>query len=204
MSTRSRGRPRLDSARPETRTAILTAAREIFAERGFERTTMRAIASRAGVDAALIHHYFGTKDTLTVEALRPDIDPTAVFRGLTVDNPGLGTEFVTRVLTVWENDVPQRERGIALLRIAVTHDPVAERMRTFFFGLARQVLGDMAADDERDLRIALITSHILGILMMRYVLRLPDIADADIDVLARRVGPVIEQYLTGPPGSPAA
>ncbi|WP_348809897.1 TetR family transcriptional regulator [Gordonia oleivorans] len=196
-SSRTRGRPRLDDGRPETRAAILTAARELFADRGFERTTMRAIASRAGVDAALIHHYFGNKNALTVEALRPAIDPSTVFGGLTVDMPGLGTEFITRILSVWENDVPQRERGIALLRVAVTHDGVAERMRDFFVGLATQVLGDMAAEEGRQLRIALIASHILGILMMRFVLRLPEIADADIDTVAGRVGPVIEQYLTG-------
>ncbi|MFW0792277.1 TetR family transcriptional regulator [Gordonia sp. CPCC 205515] len=197
MTPRARGRPRLDSGRPEARTAILTSARELFAERGFERTTMRAIAARAGVDPALIHHYFGNKDALTVEALRPEVDPTAIFHDLTADTPHLGTEFVTRVLTVWENDVPQRERAIALLRIAVTHDQVAERMRDFFFGLATLALGEVAAEENRELRIAMIAGHVLGILMMRYVLRQPDIAGAGVAELATRMGPAVDHYLTG-------
>ncbi|MCH5643273.1 TetR family transcriptional regulator [Gordonia sp. ABSL49_1] len=197
MSERKRGRPRLDAGRPDSREAILTAARELFAERGFDRTTMRAIASRAGVDPALIHHYFGNKNALTVEALRPQVDPTAVLGGLDAYAPHLGTEFVTRVLTIWENDAAQRERAIALLRIAVTHDEVAERMRAFFIGMATMVLGDFALAEDRELRIALIASHVLGILMMRFVLRQPDIAGADIGDLAARMGPAIDHYLTG-------
>lgn len=194
---RTPGRPRLDSGRPETREAILTAARELFAERGYERATMRAIAARAGVDPALIRHYFGNKEALTVEALRPAVDPATTFGGLTVDTPSLGTEFVTRALNVWENDAAQRERAIALLRIAVTNEQVAERTHTFFFELAKGALGQCATGEHQDLRLALIASHLLGIVMARYVLCQPDMADAGIAQLADRVGPVVDHYLRG-------
>ncbi|MFW0785081.1 TetR family transcriptional regulator [Gordonia sp. CPCC 206044] len=196
MTARARGRPRL-GASAANRDRILDAARELFAESGFERTTMRAIAGRVGVDTALIHHYFGTKDALVVEALRPDIDPATIFAGLADHGPHPGTEFARRALHVWEDDGPRRDRAVALLRIAMTHNEIAERMRAFYLGLAQTALGDLVGGDDRDLRLALVAGQMLGLAMMRHVLVQPDMAAADLDDLARRVGPVIDHYLSG-------
>ncbi len=196
MAGRARGRPRLGTDDPNRRETILAAARELFADRGFERTTMRAIGSRAGVDPALIHHYFGNKDALVVEALRPDIDPADVFGGLSAFLPQPGTEFITRVLHVWEDDGPRRDRAVALLRIAVTHPEIGEALSLFFLGIAHTALGACVSDDRRDLRLALIAGQIVGLVLLRHVIRQPDIAGAGLDDLAVRVGPVIDHYLS--------
>ena len=138
---------------------------------------MRAIAGRAGVDAALIHHYFGNKRALTVEALRPDVDPTAVFRDTPLDAAHPGRDFVRRALHLWDDDAAQRQRAIALLRIALTDEQVSERMVSFYVGVAH-VAGQM-----------------LSLVTMRYVFRRPEIADATVDELAEDVGPLIDRLL---------
>lgn len=199
MTSRGRGRPRLGSsgdASDGARDRILVSARELFAERGFERTTMRAIGQRAEVDPALIHHCFGTKDRLMTSALLPDIDVIAVFDGFDpTANPG--TEFVRRVVGEWEARPEVRDRLIALLRIAMTRDEVAAIMREFILGLAGTALGDVIRDDNRDLRFGLIASQMLGLGLTRYIFDIPAIAAAGADDLAASVGPRIEHYLLG-------
>lgn len=194
MSARRTGRPP-SSDSTATRNAILAASRELLSENGFERTTMRAIAGRAGVDAALIHHYFGNKRALTVEALRPDVDPTAVFRDTPLDAARPGRDFVRRALHLWDDDDAQRQRAIALLRIALTDEEVSERMVNFYVGVAHIALGDLVAAEDRDRRLVLVAGQMLSLVTMRYVFRRPEIADATVDELAEDVGPLIERLL---------
>ncbi|MCF3939449.1 MULTISPECIES: TetR/AcrR family transcriptional regulator [Gordonia] len=195
-SARGRGRPKLDRT-VDNREQILTTAREMFSESGFERTTMRAIGRRAGVDPALIHHYFGTKNDLLVAALRPEVDVATVFAGIADTDATVGCEFVYRVVDFWERDPQQRARAVALLRIAVTHDQVADRLREFFLGVATGVLGEFVSADERGQRVAMVMSQMLGLLMARYVMRVPAIADAAASDLSRWAGPTIDRYLFG-------
>src|SRR5674476_1656245 len=96
----------------DTREQILTAAGELFSELGFERTTMRAVAARADVDAALIHHYFVNKEGLLAAALVLPVDPAALLAGLNKDPAHAGEAVVRRVLGVWEAD-PQTRRTTA-------------------------------------------------------------------------------------------
>ncbi|WP_187582795.1 TetR/AcrR family transcriptional regulator [Gordonia sp. OPL2] len=196
-SGRGRGRPRAAATGSDNRESILTAARELFSDRGFDRSTMREIGRRAGVDPALIHHYFGTKDALLVAALRPEIDVVEMFAGITVDTDSPGTEFLRRILGFWESNPEQRTRAIALLRVAVTHAEVAAGMREFFLGIVRTALADVVADDHRDERIGLMFSQIAGLGMARYVLDVPVVAKATPEELAQRVGPNIDRYLSG-------
>lgn len=195
-SARGRGRPKLDPS-VDNRDRILTTAREMFSENGFERTTMRAIGRRAGVDPALIHHYFGTKNDLLVAALRPEVDVATVFAGIARADMSVGCEFVRRVVGVWESDPQQRARAVALLRIAVTHEQIADRLREFFLGVAGGVLGEFVASDERERRVAMVISQMMGLVLARYVMRVPGIVDASADELSRWVGPTIDNYLFG-------
>lgn len=87
----------------DTREAILTATGELFAEVGFERATMREVATRAGVDPALIHHYFTNKDGVLAAALALPVDPAALLAGLDKDPDHAGQAIVRRVLGVWES-----------------------------------------------------------------------------------------------------
>ncbi|MGV9711993.1 TetR/AcrR family transcriptional regulator [Gordonia sp. NPDC003424] len=204
MTTGRRGRPRLADVDAAHRKSdeILAAARELFAEKGFERTTMRGIAQRAGVDPALIHHYFGNKNRLMVAALRPDIDVAEVFAGFDPDTPSPGAELVRRGIGLWDGNPEFRTRMVGVLRIAMTHHEVAVALRELFLGFAGQALGDLAKPDRRDTRIALVASQMLGLAMARYILEVPPIATLTLDELADHVGPRIEEYLLGDLSTP--
>ncbi|MFF0814877.1 TetR family transcriptional regulator [Rhodococcus sp. NPDC003318] len=179
------------------RDLILAAARELFSDKGYERTTMRAIAARADVDPALIHHYFTNKNTLLMAALKPDIDLATHFADIeNVDS--VGTEFARRLLGYWEDNPDVRTRMTALLRVAMTHDDVAALLRDFQIGALRAALGSVVAADRPEVRLGLVATQIFGIGLMRYILRAPQIRDCTVDQLVMAVGPVIDGYLTGP------
>ena len=183
---------------PDTRAAILAAARELFAERGFERTTMRDVGARAGVDPALIHHYFGTKDGLLVEALTMPIDARLVLGGLDADPQRAGAEVVRRIVGVWESDRQVRGRLLGLFRVAISHDHAAEVLRDV---LGRTILAELqrvVAADRASLRAALVGTQMGGLFLGRYVLGVPAVRDASPEDLVAAVGPVVQHYLTGP------
>ena len=207
----ARGRRPLGS--PDARQAVLDAARELFAELGFERTTMRAVATRAGVDPALIYHYFGDKDGLLFAALQPPADAATVFVGLaatTADRAGAdrtGEELVRRLIGLWEERPEVREQMAAILRTGLSHDRAAGLLRDILSSFILAALGDVLADDRRELRTALIGSHIGGLMLARYILKVPGAAAASPEDLIQAVGPVVQHYLTGTiaarPGSAA-
>jgi AcrR family transcriptional regulator len=197
----ARGRRPLGS--PDARQAVLDAARELFAELGFERTTMRAVATRAGVDPALIYHYFGDKDGLLFATLQPPADAATVFAGLattTADRAGAdrtGEELVRRLIGLWEERPEVREQMAAILRTGLSHDRAAGLLRDILSSFILAALGDVLADDRRELRTALIGSHIGGLMLARYILKVPGAAAASPEDLVQAVGPVVQHYLTG-------
>ena len=190
-----RGRRPLGS--PDARRAVLDAARELFAELGFERTTMRAVAARAGVDPALIYHYFGDKDGLLFAALQPPVDAAAVFGGLADAADRTGEELVRRLVKLWEERPDIREQMAAILRTGLSHDRAGQLLRDILSSFILAALGDVLADDRRDLRVALIGSHIGGLMLARYILQVPGAAAASPEDLVQAVGPTVQRYLTG-------
>ena len=182
---------------PDTRAAILTAARELFAENGFERTTMRAVAARAEVDPALIHHYFGTKDQLLAASLELPIDPVALLGDLGGNPEHAGEELVRRVLGIWEGDPETRARLVALLRTGLSHDHAAALLRDLFGRTILAVLRRFVAADQPELRAALAASQVGGLILGRYLVGVPALADATLDQLVAAVGPSVQRYLTG-------
>jgi AcrR family transcriptional regulator len=184
----------------DTREAILTSAGELFAEVGFERATMREVATRAEVDPALIHHYFGNKDGLLAAALALPVDPSALLAGLDKDPDHAGQAIVRRVLSVWEADPETRRRIVALMRVGLSHEHAAKVLRDL---LGRTILTAMArvvADDDRPLRAALVGTQMGGLLLGRYMLGIPAVRDATPEQLVVAIGPVVQHYLTGPIG----
>jgi AcrR family transcriptional regulator len=193
-----------------TREAILAAARARFGDYGYDGTTIRGIASDAGVDAALVHHFFGTKERLFVAAMRLPMVPgeliTSALAAAAAD-PGrsLGEQMLRTVLGVW--DVAEmRATFLGLLRSAVTSEQAAAMLREF---VTEAILGRIAgaaggpdgpgaepAADSR-LRAALVASQVLGLALTRYVLELEPLAAASTDDLARAIGPTLDRYLTG-------
>jgi AcrR family transcriptional regulator len=190
-------RGRRPQGSPDARRAVLDAARELFAELGFERTTMRAVAARAGVDPALIYHYFGDKDGLLFAALQPPADAAAVFSGLADAADRTGEELVRRLVKLWEERPDIRDQMAAILRTGLSHDHAGQLLRDILSSFILAALGDVLADDRRELRVALIGSHIGGLMLARYILQVPGAAAASPDDLVRAVGPTVQRYLTG-------
>jgi len=182
----------------DTREQILTAAGELFSEVGFERTTMRAVAARADVDAALIHHYFVNKEGLLAAALVLPVDPAALLAGLDKDPAHAGEAVVRRVLGVWEADPQTRRHLLGLIRVGLSHEYAAGVLRDLLGRTILTALARVVADDRPSLRAALVGTQIGGLLLGRYVLGIPGVRDATPEELALAIGPVIQHYLNGP------
>jgi AcrR family transcriptional regulator len=196
--TGAAGRPRT-GRRPgpsSTRADILAAARECFAQRGYAATSVRAIAAKAGVDAALVHRFFGSKDELLVATLASAMRPAERVPELVEgDLAGLDERIVRYFLSVWERS-PSREVMIAMVRSAATHEHAAELLREF---IGREVLGPIAGaldGDDAPLRASLVGSQLLGVAMVRYVVKIEPLASAPPDVVAKAVAPTLRRYLT--------
>ena len=177
-----------------SREGILAAARSRFASDGYDGATIRGIAASAGVDPALVRHYFGSKEHLFVEAMEFPIDPKVMVPQLLGPGlDGLGERLARYFIQAWDQpDAP----FVALLRSVTTSEQAADMLREF---LAREVLARVAASLEVDqprLRSALAGSHLVGLAFMRYVIKLEPIASADSESLARAVGPAIQRYFT--------
>ncbi|MGW2117331.1 TetR/AcrR family transcriptional regulator [Streptomyces zhihengii] len=205
---RRRGRPARTSADegPGARERILLAARAEFAERGYDRTTMRGIARAAGVDAALVHHYFGTKDDVFAASVEVSFEPALVVPTiLGPSTEGIGERLARYFVAVWENPV-SRAPMLAVIRSALTHEGAAKVMRAF---VARRLLERVAAELEvpdARFRAELAASQMVGIAMLRYVLKVEPLASADPEEIVRMVAPTLQRYLTepGPSSEPDA
>ncbi|MEU4644005.1 TetR family transcriptional regulator [Micromonospora sp. NPDC023814] len=194
MARRTGRRP----GNPDTREGILGAARAAFAERGFDGASIRAIAAAAQVDPALVHHYFGSKDQLFLAAMHAPVDPGELLpKVLAGDREGLGERLVRTFLGVW--DSPAGIAGVALLRSAVSNEWTARLLREFLVSqVLRKVLDQLDADPaELPLRGSLVASQMIGLAMMRHVVRLEPVASAAPETLVAAVGPTVQRYLTG-------
>jgi len=182
-----------------TRGAILDAARTAFADRGYDAVSVRAVARKAGVDPALVHRFFGSKEGLFVAALALPVSPAVLVSGLLAEAgvDDLGERLVARLVALFD-DPRAFAPFLALIRSAVTNEQAAAMLREF---LAREVLGRLAraaSPDAPELRASLAGSQIVGLTMARYVVRVPPLADADPGTVVACVGPAIQRYLTGP------
>jgi AcrR family transcriptional regulator len=183
---------------PGTRDAILAAARDLFAERGYGGASVRAIAAGAGVDAALVHHYFGTKDQLFVAAVGLPADPQAILSAAAAHGPDrVGEGLVRAFFRFWEP--PDGARLVGLLRSAVAHDWMARLLREFMVENVLRHVAERVAPPGSDpaWRADLVASQMVGLAMARYVLRAEPLASASPDDVVAAVGPVVQHYLTG-------
>jgi AcrR family transcriptional regulator len=183
----------------DTREAILAAARTAFAERGIDGASIRLIAAGAGVDPALVHHYFGTKDQLFLEAMQAPIDPGELIpRILAGGVDGVGERLIRGMLEIWDSAVG--DAAVALLRSAVSNEQVAAMLREFLVSrILKRIVKELNLDPaEGLLRAGLVATQVAGIIMMRYVIRVEPVASTDIDTIAAMVGPTLQRYLTGP------
>ncbi|HEX4359726.1 MAG TPA: TetR family transcriptional regulator [Pseudonocardia sp.] len=184
------------TARSEpTRTAILTHARRLLAERGYEGTTIRAVAAAAGVDPSMVMRYYGNKEGLFGAAVDLDLhfpDPAGWPR----DEIGvrLARHFVAR----WEGELAD-ELTQLLLRSATTNSAAVEQMRAVFGGQVLRFVQQVTGADSPEVtrRASMLATQVLGVALCRYVLALPPVVVMDADTLVAMLAPVVQHYLTG-------
>ncbi|WP_329255341.1 TetR family transcriptional regulator [Streptomyces sp. NBC_01478] len=197
-TAKRRGRPpRTESA--DTRDRILTAAREEFSERGYEKTSVRGIAKAAGVDSALVHHYFGTKEQVFEASIEVAFAPATNAPEAVADGPldGVGERLTRFIFGVWENPAT-RKPLLAVVRSAVNNEAAAAVFRRL---VVAQVLGRVAAQldlPDAELRAELAAAQLVGTAMLRYVIKVEPLASADVEQIIVRVAPVVQGHLTGP------
>lgn len=181
----------------DTRAQLLDAARAEFAERGYEGATVRRIAQRAGVDAAMVNHWFGGKEALFTASVNIPVDPVQIRNEVVAGPPEeLGRRLVTRFLTVW--DATGGGPLAALIQSVANHEEAARLLREF---LRKMLIGPIistVAPDQPDLRASLVGSQLVGMGMVRYVLKLEPLASADHPTVVAAVAPTVQRYLTGP------
>jgi AcrR family transcriptional regulator len=192
-SKRPSGRRPGDSG---TRDAILTAAREQFAAKGYESASLRTIAGAAGVDTALIRYFFGSKDDLFAAALAI---PAAVVSRMTDAMRGpvesLGERVADTYLGLWE-DPETATPLLSMVRSAVATGHAADLLREFMAARVLSVVAPLEVDRPR-LRATLTGSHLLGVAIARHALRIPPISELPRGELVAIVGPTLQHYLTG-------
>jgi AcrR family transcriptional regulator len=180
-----------------TREAILGAARRAFAEQGYQRATIRGVAELAGVDPALVHHYFGTKQELFVAAVRLPVNPVEQLAAVLAAEPDqVGQRLVEAFLSIWDHAAGQSPL-LALIRSAVADEQAAALLREF---ITEEVLGPIArrvGSPDAQLRATLAGSQLIGLAMARYIVRVEPLASTPSAQVAAVVGPTVQRYLTG-------
>ncbi|MGY0485900.1 TetR/AcrR family transcriptional regulator [Streptomyces sp. WG-D5] len=197
---RRRGRPsRTESG--DTRARILDVAREEFAEHGYDKTSVRGIAKAAGVDSALVHHYFGTKEQVFADSVERALAPALQAPAAVEDGPldEVGERMTRFFFGVWESPAT-RAPLLAILRSAVNNDVAAGVLRRL---IAHRMLARIAErielpEGEAELRVTLAAAQLVGTAMLRYVMRVEPLASADVERIVARLAPVVQQHLTAP------
>lgn len=181
---------------PDTRAAILDAARDLFAERGLAGTTIRAVASSAGVDPALVHHYFGRKDDLFLAALQIPFDPRELMGRIVAEGPDGAAERLLRVfVSVWDD--PELRKPLLSMVRGIT-DPAGQViLRDGFLEVVIRPLVAQLSPDRPELRMPVLASQIIGLILVRYLLEVEPVASLPVDDVVAIYAPTLQRYLTG-------
>lgn len=183
---------------PATRDAILAVARRGFATRGYDATTLRAIATRAKVDPALIIHYFGSKEGLFVAATGMPAELPELFASVAAVPVQDRVEALVRGYVRFVDSDSSRNVVVALVRSAVSNEKAAALLREFLTTELLPVIAQVAeiADHpDARLRASLVGAQLIGIAVLRHVIGVEPLAKASPDEIVALVAPVIEQYV---------
>lgn len=179
-----------------TRERILDSARALFAEHGYERTTIRAIACAAQINPSLVIRYYGSKEGLFAASTTIDLRVADLSN---VPENKRGETIVARFLDRWEGPDAGEELPI-MLRAATSHEGAREKYLETMQAQVRPMIASVCPPDRIDLCMALIKTQLSGLAFTRYVLRIPSVVALDRDFIVRRIGAVIQGYLTAPDG----
>lgn len=195
MASTSRRGPGRPVGGVDRRAAILDAAREQFAAKGYVGASVRGIARQADVDPALVHHYFGTKEQVFVEAMALPFDPAEMLPAALAGDPaGLGERLVRLFLRVWA-DPDFRTPMLGMVRSAFTSEQGAMLLREFVGSALLSRVGAVAPVEP--LRVEAAAAQMVGVVILRHVVRLEPLASAPEDEIVAMVGPTIQRYLVG-------
>ncbi|HYO40035.1 MAG TPA: TetR family transcriptional regulator [Nocardioidaceae bacterium] len=197
MSEAVRGRGRRPGG-PDTRGQILAAARRSFADKGFGRTTIRAVAGEAAVDPALVHHYFGSKDDLFLAALDLPVDPRALLPTVFDDGvAGAGERLLRLFLSVWD-DPHTSLPLIALVRSSLAQEAPETLLQQVLLRLVLDPMRAALPAAEAEQRVQLVASQMVGLAVTRYLLALEPLASMPAEQVVAWVAPNLQRYLDGP------
>ncbi|MEV4253181.1 TetR family transcriptional regulator [Spirillospora sp. NPDC049652] len=189
---RSPGRP---AGRTGTREQILAAAREMFADKGFDGASLRGIARAAGVDPALVHHYFGNKEGVFVAAMRFPVNPAELLpKVMSVEPDRVGEQFAREFIAIWD-DPEKRAPIVAMLRTAMTNERAAALMREFITSALLERVA--AARDVPLLRLQAAVGQLVGVMIVRHVIQVQPLASASPEELVELIAPTLQRYLDG-------
>lgn len=197
VANTNRKRPGRPRGATDTRDRILASARELFACNGIDRTSIRAVAAGAGVDAALVHHYFGTKQQLFAAAIHIPIDPMEVLRPMRETPIGeLGLRLPSVLLPIWDSELGAGL--IATLRSLLTGADVS-LARSF---LQEVVVAEVASRVDTPpgtgvIRAQFVASQLMGVVMARYIVQVEPFASLPAEQIAQTIAPNLQRYLTG-------
>lgn len=191
---RSRG-PRDD--RGVTLSQITTAARASFAENGWAGTTMRAVAKSAGVDPALVHYYFDSKEQLLDASTMPPAGWVATLQEIpSVPLRERGEAIVRRVIWAWTR--PEiREVLRSILLTAAHEERTRQKLRAFFAATLLPAVGGRFDEPERNLRASLVAAQVSGVIMIRWIWAIEPLASVTDEQLVALVAPTLQRYLSG-------
>jgi AcrR family transcriptional regulator len=193
----NRRRPGRPAGTSDTRERILTSARELFARNGIDRTSIRAVAAGAGVDAALVHHYFGTKQELFTAAIKLPIDPMTVLvpmRETPVEE--LGYKLPSLLLPLWDSELGAGL--IATLRSLISGSEVS-LARSFLQEVISVEVGSRVDNPPGSgkVRTQFVASQLMGVVMARYIVQIEPFASLPAEQIAQTIAPTLQRYLTG-------
>jgi AcrR family transcriptional regulator len=196
MGLMSENQPRKPSKSERTRAGILEAARQLFAELGYDGTTVRDVAAKASIDPAMVIRYFGSKEELFARAATIDLELPAIH---VIDPSDIGDALIRRFLLVWEGTGSASGMAV-LLRSAGSNEFAAEKARQIFAAQVRPLLASLGDPSDAPRRAGLISSQLLGLAMCRYVLRIPPVVGMSHADIIDAVGPTLQRYASGRPG----
>ena len=174
----------------------MATARRLFADSGYDKTSVRDIAAAAGVDPALIRNYFGSKAELFRSTMGWPFDPAEIGARIADGDRGeIGARLTRVFFAAWEQP-DSRAPLLAILRGAATHDESAALVGQFIQGQLYPEMAKLLTGSATELRIDLAMAQLLGIAYLRHVLQVEPIASAPVDELIARVTPIVTAHLT--------
>ncbi|WP_410611160.1 TetR family transcriptional regulator [Amycolatopsis sp. lyj-109] len=181
----------------DTRDAILAAAGEAFAHKGYDRATIRAIAAAAAVDPALVYHHFGSKEQLILAVMNVPVDLDVMTQEiLNAPRAEVGAHLVRVILDIC--DSPAGTAVLAQLRSGMNNEWNAQQPGEFIaIPLIRRVMAGLEVGREQtSMRAGMVIAEIMGLVVIRYILKLEPSASAAPDKLIAAIGPTLHHYLT--------